>query len=132
MEEITLSLPGKLAYLHAAAALAREVCLTVLDRTTDKNFGFAVELAVTEAYTNAVRYGGTGTVIVAFRIHPDRLDADVRDQGQGFDIGTVPDPDPDIHREGGYGIHLMKSLMTTVTSRREGRWNVLAMTKKFQ
>jgi serine/threonine-protein kinase RsbW len=87
----------------------------------------AVELALSEALSNAV-------------IHGNRLDARklvhvrcsckvgngisliVSDQGQGFDASTIPDPAAVENREAehGRGIHLMKWAMDEVSFKRRG------------
>ena len=87
----------------------------------------AVELALSEALSNAV-------------IHGNRLDARklvhvrcsckvgngisliVSDQGQGFDASTIPDPAAveNLEAEHGRGIHLMKWAMDEVSFKRRG------------
>jgi serine/threonine-protein kinase RsbW len=87
----------------------------------------AVELALSEALSNAV-------------IHGNRLDARklvhvrcsckvgngisliVSDQGQGFDASTIPDPAAveNLEAERGRGIHLMKWAMDEVSFKRRG------------
>ena len=87
----------------------------------------AVELALSEALSNAV-------------IHGNRLDARklvhvrcsckvgngisliVSDQGQGFDASTIPDPlgVENLEAEHGRGIHLMKWAMDEVSFKRRG------------
>ena len=87
----------------------------------------AVELALSEALSNAV-------------IHGNRLDARklvhvrgrckvgngisliVSDQGQGFDASTIPDPVAveNLEAEHGRGIHLMKWAMDEVSFERRG------------
>jgi serine/threonine-protein kinase RsbW len=87
----------------------------------------AVELALSEALSNAV-------------IHGNRLDAHklvhvrcrckvgngisliVSDQGQGFDARTIPDPAAveNLEAEHGRGIHLMKWAMDEVSFERRG------------
>jgi serine/threonine-protein kinase RsbW len=86
-----------------------------------------VELALREALSNAI-------------VHGNRLDARklvhvrcccecgkgvfivVRDQGQGFDPGKVPDPLAleNLRSEHGRGIHLMKLAMDEISFEREG------------
>jgi serine/threonine-protein kinase RsbW len=87
----------------------------------------AVELALSEALSNAV-------------IHGNRLDARklvhvrcsckvgngisliVSDQGQGFDASTIPDPAAveNLEAERGRGIHLMEWAMDEVSFKRRG------------
>src|SRR5580693_2521358 len=88
---------------------------------------YAVELGLREALSNAV-------------IHGNRLDAHklvhvrcrckvgkeisliVSDQGQGFDVQTVPDSVAveDLEAEHGRGIHLMRSVMDEVSFEQRG------------
>ena len=55
-----------------------------------------VELAVSEACTNAIRHVASdaeATVAIHFEVHEDRLVVEVKDRGTGFDLDKVPPPD---------------------------------------
>lgn len=134
IDEITINLSSKLEYLHLAARFSREVCCSIGNKKIDDEFINAVELVISEACTNAIRHsgmGGSGRIVLVFQIFTDRLVIKVKDQGEGFDITQVPDPDFDEFAEGGYGLYIIKSKMDSVDYETEGTWNVLSMTKQF-
>jgi serine/threonine-protein kinase RsbW len=73
-----------------------------------------LKLALTEAVSNSVRhaYGpsGEGSVDVRYELHPDRLDIEIVDDGEGFDPEAPPERDGDELSEGGLGIAIIKSI----------------------
>jgi len=82
----------------------------------------AIELALDEALDNAVVHGNhmvsQKLVQVLCRCEPAKgISIVVKDQGQGFDPGAVPDPTApeNIGAEHGRGIWLMKSVMDEVS-----------------
>jgi serine/threonine-protein kinase RsbW len=99
---------------------------------------FAIVMAVREAVTNAIVHGNledeTKSVEVIFNCLGNVLEIEVRDQGEGFDPTTVPDPtDPvNILKTSGRGIFLMRSFMDEVEwfARPEGG-TMVRMVKKF-
>ncbi len=85
-----------------------------------------IRLALDELGRNAIEWGNRNdrgkTVRFGCRILPGKVIVSIEDEGDGFDIGAVPDPsrDPFAHIEfrknsgkrlGGYGIHLIRNLM---------------------
>ena len=77
----------------------------------------SVEMAVREAVTNAIVHGNqedeAKAVEVTLNCLEDALQIEVKDQGEGFDPTSVPDPtDPEnILKTSGRGIFLMRSFM---------------------
>ena len=77
-------------------------------------------MAVREAVTNAMVHGNqedeAKSVEVVFSCLKDALEIEVRDQGEGFDPVSVPDPtDPaNILKPSGRGIFLMRTFMDEV------------------
>jgi serine/threonine-protein kinase RsbW len=73
-----------------------------------------LKLALTEAVSNSVRhaYGpeGEGFVDVRYELHPDRLDIEVVDDGEGFDPDEPPTLDGDELSEGGLGIAIIRTI----------------------
>lgn len=87
----------------------------------------AVELALREALNNAVVHGNRLNThkLVHIRCRckvGEGISIVVSDQGEGFDVRTVPDPlaDENLKAERGRGIHLMKSAMDAVSFERRG------------
>lgn len=99
---------------------------------------FGIDMAVREAVTNAVVHGNKENeakeVELIFNCWQRSLEIEVKDQGEGFDPKSVPDPtDPEnILKTSGRGIFLMRSFMDEVEwfLRPEGGTTVRMM-KKF-
>lgn len=99
---------------------------------------FGINMAVREAITNAMVHGNkedeAKTVEVTLNCLGHELEIEVKDQGEGFDPTSVPDPtDPaNILKTSGRGIFLMRTFMDEVqwSTRAEGGTTV-RMTKKF-
>ena len=64
-------------------------------------------LLVSELITNSVKYGGEGPVRLEIINAPDRIRAEIVDQGVGF---TPKQRDDDLSRVGGWGLHLTEEL----------------------
>lgn len=84
-----------------------------------------LKLAVSEACTNAVDHayvGGEGDIEVSYRLFPDRLEIQVIDRGNSFNVSEVEKRTGPISiessmnavRERGLGLFLMKTLMDDV------------------
>ena len=135
MDEIVLDIEQNMDSVWAATSLARKVCLGIRHPSVDEDFVNAAELAMSEACANAVVHhrddGGTGRIVVSFEIWHDKIVMKIKEKGPGFDITAVPSPSFDKHCPGGYGIHIIRSIMDEVRYFRHGDWNVLAMTKFF-
>jgi len=95
-------------------------------------------MAVREAITNAMVHGNkedeTKSVEVTLNCLGHELEIEVKDQGEGFDPTSIPDPtDPaNILKTSGRGIFLMRTFMDEVkwSMSPEGGTTV-RMTKKF-
>jgi serine/threonine-protein kinase RsbW len=85
-----------------------------------------IEIALSEALANAVIHGNHEDpgkqVYVGCRGGADEVSIVIRDEGQGFDIGKVPDPTApeNIGSSHGRGIYLMKAVMDEVRFERGG------------
>lgn len=99
---------------------------------------YDVQLAVDEAATNIIdhAYGGEGkgAIECSYNILPAGLEVVMRDHGQPFNPGKIESPDlkKDMRyrKQGGLGLHFMKTLMDSVEFTFNGRGgNVLKMTK---
>jgi len=95
-------------------------------------------VAVREAITNAMVHGNkedeAKTIELTLNCLGRELEIEVKDQGEGFDPTSIPDPtEPaNILKTSGRGIFLMRSFMDEVqwSMRPEGGTTV-RMTKKF-
>jgi serine/threonine-protein kinase RsbW len=85
-----------------------------------------IEIALREALANAVVHGNHEDpgrqVYVSCRCGIDEVSLVIRDEGQGYDLGELPDPTaPEyISSSHGRGIYLMKNLMDEVCFERNG------------
>lgn len=71
-------------------------------------------VALTEAITNAIIHANKKdpekTVFIDFLVEGRKLTIKVKDEGDGFDPSTIPDPTQpeNIYRDSGRGVYLMK------------------------
>ena len=135
MQEIILKFPRKLEYLNIATNLAS----LVSDKLEKDNILLLnkIELAVSEACTNAIKYAKNtnrdDTLVLSFKILPDKLSISLQDKGQGFDINNIPDPDFDIYPERGYGIYILKKMMDKISYKiGENGYNTLIMEMRYK
>ena len=104
-----------------------------------KDESYWMVAAVREAVTNAVIHGNReepGThVEVAYELGEDRIRITVKDQGNGFDPDSLPDPVSKEHLmdASGRGVFLMQQLMDEVSySFPESGGTTLIMMKKLR
>jgi anti-anti-sigma factor len=99
----------------------------------------ALQVAVDEVVTNAITHGyapgARGEITVRLQHRPDRVEAEIEDDGAPFDPLQAPPPNlglPAAERPiGGLGIHLVRNLMDKVSYvRRDGR-NLLKLVKNL-
>jgi len=134
-EETTeLILPSRLEAISLAAEAAADF---VRRLGLGEDAAYGVDMAVREAVTNAVLHGNrrdeSKAVEVSFRSTPGEIEITVRDQGQGFDPSTVPDPtDPqNLLKTSGRGLLFMRTFMDGLEwSRHPEGGAVVRMTKR--
>ena len=134
-EETTeLVLPSRLEAINAAASAAADF-VRRLGMSEDAAYG--VDMAVREAVTNAVLHGNrrdeTKAVEVSFRSTPGEIEITVRDQGEGFDPESVPDPtdSQNLLKTSGRGLLFMRTFMDGLQwSRHPNGGTVVRMTKR--
>ena len=105
----------------AAAKKPEELILKeAAERGYGENATFAIKLALEEAMTNAFRHGNkcdpSKQILVRYKVTSDRIEIEVRDEGEGFCPGEVPDPTQPgfIERPHGRGIMLMRAYLDEV------------------
>src|SRR5439155_20761443 len=99
---------------------------------------FGIDIAVREAVTNAIVHANkedeTKSIEVSFNCVGRALEIEIKDQGEGFDAASVPDPTvaANLLKTSGRGIFLMRNFMDEVrwSSRPEGG-TTLHMVKRF-
>jgi serine/threonine-protein kinase RsbW len=103
----------------------------ILEELKRRNYSeeavFGIKLALEEALTNAVKHGNRcdpcKCVTVKYAISDEEAVISVRDEGEGFVPGEIPDctaPDR-LPLPNGRGIMLMRAYMDTVSYREDGR-----------
>jgi len=126
------------SHIEAVADAAAAATGFVQSCGLGEEIAFGIDMAVREAVTNAIVHGNqedeAKKVEVTFNCLEHALEIEVKDQGEGFDPGSVPDPtDPaNILKTSGRGIFLMRTFMDEVDwlARPEGGTKV-RLVKKF-
>jgi serine/threonine-protein kinase RsbW len=136
MEEIRLTLPRKVSYLRFATSVSKQICQQIKKCREDKSFATDVELCVSEACTNAIKYGRCGeledVISLYFQIFPDKLIIKVQDKGSGFNLDKLPEPDIESLPDRGYGLYIIRSKMDDVKYVQTKEGNFLTMIKFFK
>ena len=130
-----LVLPSHIEAVADAAAAAADFARSC-GLADDAAFG--IDMAVREAITNAIVHGNkedeTKKVELTFNCSQDAVEIQVKDQGEGFDPGSVPDPTApeNILKTSGRGNFLMRNLMDEVDwSSSAGGGTTVRMVKRF-
>lgn len=96
---------------------------------------FTLNLVLTEAVTNVIKYAGPHSsnqlVRIKMLFHRSEQLVKICDHGQGFDLDAAPDPDLKQPTEGGLGIFLIRKFMDSVDYRKLKDGNSLEMRKKL-
>jgi serine/threonine-protein kinase RsbW len=133
-----MEVPNQTRYLRLIGAIAEQIAKEVEASNGDREtLAYHLNLALTEAVTNAIQYGVPSnekdamknTVRICLSIEDKDLFARVYDHGQGFDLAAVPTPDFGELTERGRGIFFIRSLMDSVEYRKTECGNVLEMRK---
>ena len=96
-------------------------------RATHEHDVFSIKLALEEALVNAIKHGNqmdrAKSVRISYRLHADRFEVHIADEGPGFDPADVPDPTApeNLERPCGRGLLLMRYYMTEVVYHDRGR-----------
>jgi serine/threonine-protein kinase RsbW len=134
--EATLRFGQRLDYVRLAAGISRLICATLQKAGMEEHFVDNIELAVSEACTNAIRHtripDAEATVAVRFLVYEELLVVEVKDRGMGFDLEKVPLPNFEKHPEGGYGLFLIRTVMDEVSYVKGEQYNTLTMKKHLK
>lgn len=113
--------------LREAEIPKQKIIEEIEKRQFDASSVFAIKLALEEALTNAVKHGNccdpTKPVTVRYVVTDDEIIVIVRDEGEGFEPGKIPDPTaPDrLPLPNGRGIMLLHAYLDKVEYRDGGR-----------
>lgn len=136
IEEIRLTFPRKISYLSFAASISKQICQHIPKCREDRAFASDVELCVSEACTNAIKYGQSrepeDMISLYFEIHEDKLIIKVQDKGSGFNLENLPEPNIENLPDRGYGLYIIRSKMDDVQYCQTKKGNFLTMIKSFK
>ena len=131
---LTLTIPSELRMLTVARAFIEAVCQV---NNLDKATTHAVVLATSEAASNVIRHAHhdrpEAQLQIQCRLGADRIEIALLDEGDPFDLNSVPHLDPSEIRVGGRGVFLMRALMDELVCQPRGEHgNALRMVKRFR
>lgn len=131
---IDVTVPSTHAYIALIGRIVEDVVDAIkLGYQSPETLGQQLNLVVTEAATNAHQHANhnrsNASIHVILSYSNQELQIQVFDQGPGFDLNLLDEPEPDSLEEHGRGIFLIKSLMDSVSYKRSERGNVLEMRK---
>lgn len=132
--QVDIIVPNQTRYLSLIGNIGEEIAKELDRYTGDRDLlAYHLNLVLTEAMVNAIEHANRGdtnkTVRVKIHIERENLCIKVYDQGQGFDLDAIPQPDLENPNEHGRGIFLIRTLMDCVRYHRTKYGNVLTMKK---
>ncbi len=135
--EVDIKVPNQTRYLGLIGKIGEDIARTLKRFRGDREeLAYHMNLVLTEAMTNAIRHANEDDpareVHITISILNHTLSIKVYDQGQGFDVTTLPSPDFKGLNEHGRGVYIIRSIMDTVSYRRHNGGHVLEMTKLLQ
>jgi serine/threonine-protein kinase RsbW len=131
---LTLTIPSDIRLMGVVRAFVEAACQA---NEFDAPFVHAVVLATTEAASNVIRHAHRNLAVAELQLEcylgTDSVEVRLLDEGEPFDLSTVPELDPAEIRVGGRGVFLMRKLMDEVSCERRGpRGNTLRMVKNVR
>jgi len=134
--EISIKVPNHTRYLSLIGNIGEEIARAMRNFKGNRDqLAFDINLVLTEAMANAIRHGNDcdpdKSVRINIFIEENCLHIQVFDEGQGFDLSTLPQPDLHGINDHGRGMYIIHRLMDHVEYKETESGNVLEMTKKF-
>lgn len=132
-EKIEFEFPSTISLMHSILdyLMGRVEKIGVADKENSHLF-----VALDEAFVNAVKHGNkfdvNKLVKVSADISPSEARFSIEDQGEGFDVHSIPNPlDPEnLFKSSGRGVLIIHNVMDEVTYNERG--NLVTMVKKTQ
>jgi len=99
-----------------------------------------IMLAIDESVTNIISHGYETSTLedyieLKLASEKNKITIEISDNGKKFDFHSAPAPDIRKNlagtKKGGFGVHLIKSVMDHVTHNRENNKNILTLTKNL-
>jgi serine/threonine-protein kinase RsbW len=134
--EVDIKVPNQTRYLGLIGKIGEDIARTLKKFKGDREeLAYHFNLVLTEAMANAICHANEGDpqkeVHISISILDRILNIKVYDQGQGFDVNSLPVPDFKGLDEHGRGIYIIRTLMDTVTYQKHSHGHVLEMEKKL-
>ena len=117
---------------HAEEAVLREAQQLGFDEDDMHKIGMSVRETMVNAVVHGNRYNARKKVKLTIARTPERLTIVIADEGDGFDMDTLPDPlaDENLLRHSGRGLLLIQAFMDEFQIRpREPRGTEVKMVK---
>lgn len=135
--EVDIKVPNQTRYLSLIGKIGEDIAKELDKFDGDRQtLAYHLNLVLTEAMANAIKYAYAGDpetmVHICISISAEEILIKVFDNGQGFDINTIPAPNFEQLEDRGRGIFIIKSLMDKVNYHKHGKGNVLEMAKKLK
>ncbi|MGA7615312.1 MAG: ATP-binding protein [Thermoanaerobaculia bacterium] len=134
-ERIEIVISSRFENIELVQAIAEHLCETA---GLDDDGSHWIGMAVREGVANAIKHGNkldpVKKVQATFDLSGSQLAIVIRDEGEGFDPGSVSDPlnPANLMKTSGRGIFYMKTFMDRIDySFQPGRGTQLLMTKKL-
>ncbi|MBX5495723.1 MAG: ATP-binding protein [Bryobacteraceae bacterium] len=122
---VTPSVDTSLASTLESVDNAEETVLRVaqgvgIDEEELHKVGMAVREAMVNAVVHGNRFNENKKVRLVVSLEPDRLTVRIADQGEGFDMSSLPDPlaEENLLRQSGRGILLIRAFVDRFDVRR--------------
>lgn len=138
--EVNLQLSGNVNHIEMCWQTAEAVLAQVPFVEDPVQNRYNLLLALQEAVTNVLKHGyagtdGQGFLEIRLSYGESDLEIEIRDDAQAFDPTHVEEMrDPalmDDLPEGGYGLHIIRTVVDRLEYRREAGQNVLTLAKSF-
>lgn len=135
--EIDIKVPNETRFLSLIGKIGEDAAKTIQHYNGDRSeLAYQINLVLTEAMSNAILHApaeknSSRQIHIKISMISNNLHIKVYDQGEGFDMKTLPPPDFQGLKEGGRGVYIIQSIMDSVTCRTEGQHHVIEMIKYF-
>lgn len=129
---LEIELPARVESLQQARAETERFLVGSLAAAPGDPIVSELLLALDEAASNVVRHAypadaPPGPLALRVEVTPTLVRMTVSDEGRGFDLERVPSPDFARPRAGGWGLHLMRQLVSRISLRRTARGSELLL-----
>ena len=132
--EVDIKVPNQTRYLSLIGKIGEDIARTLKRFKGDREeLAYHINLVLTEAMTNAIRHANEDDpqkmVHITITILDKILNIRVYDEGQGFDISALPQPNFTGLDDHGRGIFIIRSIMDRVSYYQSNGGHVLEMEK---